>query len=311
MRLFPLLPLTVVATFAFAADQPSAVPVAPPKIVPSLANVPYGSDPSQVVDFYRADSAAPTPVVMFIHGGGWVKGSKDVLVDFDLPLYLDAGISVVSVEYRFVQKAVAAGVQPPVTWPVHDAARAIQFVRSKAGEWNLDKTRIAATGGSAGACSSLWLAFHNDLADPTSADPVSRESTRLWTAAVTGAQTSLDPLLLKGWTPNSRYGGHAFGLFDPADLKTRDTRFAEFLEKREMFLEGIREYSPIEHVTLDDPRSTCTTALRPQWARNRQTRPIPPITGWASRRNAGRWGRSVSFNTPVPPEWSSLRSRPI
>ena len=48
-----------------------------------------------------------------------------------------------------------------------------------------------------------------------------------------GAQTSLDPQELKEWTPNSRYGGHAFGFMDPNDLKTRDTRFAEFLEHRE------------------------------------------------------------------------------
>ena len=78
-------------------------------------------------------------------------------------------------------------------WPLEDAARAVQFLRSKAGEWNIDKTRIAATGGSAGACSSLWLAFHDDMAKPDSPDPVARESTRLTAAAVNGAQTSLDP----------------------------------------------------------------------------------------------------------------------
>jgi hypothetical protein len=203
------------------------------------------------LDFYKAESNGLAPLVFQIHGGGWVAGSKKPVSD--LGAYLKAGISVASIEYRFLQKAMAAGVQPPVSWPVHDAARALQFVRSKAGEWNIDKTKIAATGGSAGACSSLWLAFHNDLADPASADPISRESTRLLTAAVNGAQTSLDPLQLKEWTPNSRYGGNAFGLFDPTDLKTRDTRFAEFLEKRDLFLPGIREYSPYELATPDDP----------------------------------------------------------
>ena len=84
------------------------------------------------------------------------------------------GISVVSVEYRFTDEATADGVVPPVQGPLGDAARAIQFIRSKAKEWNLDKTRIGATGGSAGAASSLWLAFHDDLADPRSDDPVAR-----------------------------------------------------------------------------------------------------------------------------------------
>ncbi|RFC48843.1 MAG: Acetyl esterase/lipase [Verrucomicrobia bacterium] len=235
------------------AQTPPPSPAKPvePAIPPTLANLPYGADPSQVIDFYRAQSASPTPLVVFIHGGGWVNGSKSSVPN--LKAYLDADISVASVEYRFLQKAMAAGVHPPVIWPLNDAARAVQFIRSKAGEWNIDKSRVAASGGSAGACSSLWLAFHDDLADPASADPVSRESTRLFAAAVTGAQTSLDPLQLKQWTPNSRYGGHAFGLFDPADLKVRDTRFAEFLDKREALLPEIRKYSPIEHVTPDDP----------------------------------------------------------
>ena len=44
----------------------------------------------------------------------------------------------------------------------------LERVRTKAAEWNIDRKRIAAAGGSAGACSSLWLAYHDDLADPDS-----------------------------------------------------------------------------------------------------------------------------------------------
>ena len=94
---------------------------------------------------------------------------------------------------------------------MHDAARALQTIRSKAKEWNLDPKRVGATGGSAGACTSLWLALHDDLADPKSSDPVARESSRLTCAAVSGAQTSLDPKELREWIPNAIYGGHAFG----------------------------------------------------------------------------------------------------
>ena len=135
---------------------------------------------------------------------------------------------------------------------MHDAARALQFVRSKAAEWNLDKQRVGASGGSAGACSSLWLAFHDDLADPKSADPVARESSRLWCAAVTGAQTTLDPKQMKEWTPNSRYGGHAFGIFKK--VKGRDVGdFAQFLARRDEILPWIAEYSPYALLTADDP----------------------------------------------------------
>jgi hypothetical protein len=60
-------------------------------------------------------------------------------------------------------------------------------------------------------------------------------------------------LELKEWTPNSRYGGHAFGFMDPLERKTRDTRFEEFLAHRAEVLPWIREYSPMVHVTQDDP----------------------------------------------------------
>lgn len=258
-RKFAIL-LSLLCGWMIAADTPEKKTAAPSKAKaiapnplpkPTLANVPYGTYERQVLDFYKAESALPTPVVFFIHGGGWVAGDKSGAGS--VAKCLDAGISIVSINYRYSWQAQLAGVKPPVEWPIKDAARALQFVRSKAGEWNLDKQRIGACGGSAGACSSLWLALHDDLADSKSADPVARESTRLWCAAVMGAQTSLDPKQLKEWTPNSRYGGHAFGFMDPKDLKTRDTRFAQFLAAREEVLPWIKEYSPYEWVSADDP----------------------------------------------------------
>jgi acetyl esterase/lipase len=252
--------LTFAPAFTGAAEKSAAPPVKsaaapkaePPQPAPTLANVAYGTHERQRLDFWQARSGTPTPLVFHIHGGGWVNGDKARVAG--LERYLAAGISVVSINYRFVTQAIIAGVKPPVEWPLHDAARALQFVRSKAGEWNLERARIGATGGSAGACSSLWLAFHADRADPRSSDPVARESTRLWCAAVSGAQTTLDPAQMQAWTPNSRYGGHAFGFMpDPNDLKTRDTRFAEFLAARDSVLPWIKLYSPYEHVSADDP----------------------------------------------------------
>ncbi len=204
-----------------------------------LTNVAYGSHPRNVLDFYPAESDKPTPVVFYIHGGGWRGGDKKT----NPKAFLDKGISVVAVNYRYTQNGVEDKVQPPVKAPLGDAARALQFVRSKAAEWNLDKERIGATGGSAGACTSLWLAFHDEMANPQSDDPVARESTRLYCAAVNGAQVSLDPKELREWMPNYRYGAHAFGL----------PNLDVVMEKREEVLEWIKEYSPIEHVSKDDP----------------------------------------------------------
>ncbi|HWC90507.1 MAG TPA: alpha/beta hydrolase [Pirellulales bacterium] len=232
-----------------AAAKAPAKAAPPPGPKPTLANVAYGDDPKQVLDFWKVEASQPTPLLFFIHGGGWVAGDKSRVAG--LEKYLDAGISVVSVEYRFVTQAQAAGIKPPVKWPLEDAARALQFVRSKAGEWNLDKKRVGASGGSAGACSSLWLAFHDDMADPKSSDPIARESTRLMCAGVMGAQTTLDPQQMREWTPNSRYGGHAFGFMN--DPKQRDSQFQKFYDHRAEILPWINEYSPYALVTADDP----------------------------------------------------------
>src|SRR5262245_16430675 len=160
-----LLTLVLVAVpSALAAPQQPGAPSGPGGVPPTAADVPYGAHPRQVLDFWRARSDTPTPVVLAIHGGGWVNGDKGTYRG-SVKRYLDAGVSVVAINYRFVTEAAEQGVEPPVRWPLEDAARALQFVRSKAREWNVDGARIGATGGSAGGCSSLWLAFHDDLAD--------------------------------------------------------------------------------------------------------------------------------------------------
>jgi acetyl esterase/lipase len=216
---------------------------------PTAESVPYGKHPRQVLDFYQAKSESVTPVVFAIHGGGWVNGNKDGYAGA-AKRFNDAGISLVAINYRMVPEATEKGIEPPVKWPLEDAARALQFVRSKAKEWNLDKTRIGATGGSAGGCSSLWLAFHADMADPKSDDPVARESTRLFCAAVNGPQTTLDPKVLREWMPNYGYGGHAFKVTKGV---SKDGSFKSLMEHREELLPWIKEYSPLNHVTKDAP----------------------------------------------------------
>ncbi|HVJ87695.1 MAG TPA: alpha/beta hydrolase [Caulifigura sp.] len=240
-------------------NRAGAAPAAPKAypIAPTQKDVAYGDHPKQRIDFWKADTIEPAPLLFYVHGGGW-RGGDRFSVNGMLKPMLDAGISVVSVEYRFVQEAQE--VEPPVKAPLHDAARALQLVRSKAKEWNIDPTRIGASGGSAGACTSLWLAFHDDLADPNSSDPVARESTRLLCAAVTGAQTTLDPVQMREWTPNSVYGAHAFKITAPENAvpatataaeKSKAT-FEAFHAKRDEIVPWINEYSPYHLVTKGD-----------------------------------------------------------
>jgi acetyl esterase/lipase len=210
-------------------------------IKPTHPNVPYGQHPSQVLDVYLATSDKPTPLLFFIHGGGWMNGDK-ANPDF-LDRFLKDGMSVVSINYRLIPQAQEQGVKPPVKACLEDCARALQFVRSKSTEWNIDKTRIAGCGGSAGGYNTLWLAFHDDMADPKSDDPIARESTRLVCAMTFVPQTSLDPTQMRDWIPNNDYGHHAFLL----------PSYQSFIDQREQLMDDIRKYSPYELVTSDDP----------------------------------------------------------
>lgn len=237
------------AVFAQGGNTPESVER---KVKPNLVDIPYGQHPRHRFDFWKADSDSPTPLAFIVHGGGWTSGDKDRVDRFvDVQQLLDAGISVAAINYRLIKNAQEDGVDPPVKAPLYDAARALQYIRANAERFNIDKKRIGAAGGSAGACTSLWLAFHDDLAIEDSDDPVLRESSRLQCAAVTGAQTTLDPAQMVEWTPNSRYGSHAFGI--SIDRSQETTAFQQFLNQREKLLPWIQEYSPYALLTKDDP----------------------------------------------------------
>lgn len=216
----------------------------------TFTDMPYGEHFRQTMDVWVAQSDKPTPLVFYLHGGGWAAQDKtDIHQHLDVRAFLNAGISVASVNYRLLQDANAANVTPPLQWPMIDAARSLQFLRSKADAWKIDKNRIAACGVSAGGCSSLWLALHDDMAEPNSDDLIARESTRLLCAAGKAPQTSLDPRQLREWIPNYEYGGKAFG-FPGA---SRQDSFEPYLTARESILPHIQRYSPIEHASNDDP----------------------------------------------------------
>jgi acetyl esterase/lipase len=75
------LTLCAIAAEPSAAPPPASEAKAPaaskaPAVKPTLANVAYGKHERQVLDFYQAKSEKPTPVVFYIHGGGWINGDK-------------------------------------------------------------------------------------------------------------------------------------------------------------------------------------------------------------------------------------------
>jgi acetyl esterase/lipase len=207
------------------------------KPAPDRANVKYGPHERNVLDFWRARSDQPTPLVVFIHGGGFRGGSKETLRPELLQACLSHGISMMAINYR---------LSPEVHFPDHylDCARAIQFARLHADKWKIDSQRIGSTGSSAGAGTSLWIGFHDDMADPTSDDPVLRQSTRLSCMAVQGAQSTYDPRVIKRIVGGRAHEHSAFEGFYGLKPEEIDSPKAYALYEAA---------SPINYLTASDP----------------------------------------------------------
>lgn len=207
---------------------------------PAYRDASYGPHERHRLDLWHADNDKITPLVIFIHGGGWAGGDKaDVPKDL-LIFLLSKGISVASINYRYTKIAVLPG-------PVHDAAHAVQFLRSKAVEWKLDSRRFGAYGISAGGCTTLWLACHDDMADPRSRDPVARESSRLQAAVGMSPQTCLEPETVVSWV-GEQVLKHAM-IARAVGAK----KLEEMSQPRPEWNKLLREFSPITHVSRDDP----------------------------------------------------------
>lgn len=223
----------------YSPDMPSSInlPALPASHLGEWKNVRYGAAERNVLDLYLPDSNTPTPLVVFIHGGGFRRGSKDMLSKVLLETCLRQGIAVAAINYRLTDVG-------PFPLQHMDAARAIQFLRHHAAKWNLDKTKIAATGESAGAGIALWLGFHDDLADPRAEDPVLRESTRLSCMAVLGAQHTYDPHWIKKHVGGQAHLHPALALFYGVPVEKWNTRAAKEIFKRS---------AAITYLTRDDP----------------------------------------------------------
>jgi hypothetical protein len=205
----------------------------------TYTNVPYDQYERTKVDFWQAEAKGPRPLMVFIHGGGWSQGSKDKTSGQNIETCLVNGISVASVGYRLTGEAILPA-------PVHDAARAIQFLRSKAKEWKINKNKIVLTGGSAGGCTSVWLACHDDLANPSAKDPVERESTRVQGISVRGAQTAIDPKLIEPWIGKNVFHRMIY-------LSVGEQSIEDALENYSKHEPLYKEFSGYYHLTQDDP----------------------------------------------------------
>ncbi|WP_291009943.1 alpha/beta hydrolase [Hydrogenophaga sp.] len=137
---------------AYAALLPASAPAG----VQVHLDLPYGADPRQVLDVYAPPRATQArPVMMFVHGGGFVRGDKDQgggLFANVLHEFAAVGWLGINVEYRLA---------PHATWPAgaEDVRDALKWVHDHAAEQGGDPRRIflfAHSAGCAHVASAVW-----------------------------------------------------------------------------------------------------------------------------------------------------------
>jgi len=116
------------------------------KHISYLTNIPYvtGGDRFQQLDLYVPADRRGEPLIVVVHGGGWVSGDKagDSLNPVPLDLLWD-GYAIASINYRLA---------PAATWPaqIQDCKAAIRWLRAHANDYGYDPNRVGAYGESAG-----------------------------------------------------------------------------------------------------------------------------------------------------------------
>ena len=254
-----VLSLTValfVATTGAAQTEPKQPPKAkqaPKKaagIPPTQANVPYGKHPRQVLDFYQAKSDSPTPVVFAIHGGGWRNGDKGGYAP-QAKRFIDAGISVVAINYRLTPEATEKGVEPPVKWPI-DGRRpgaAVRPVEGEGVEPRQDPHRRDRRLGR-----RVLVAVAGVPRRPGRPEECRPGRPRIDPADLRRRDRAADDPRPEGAPRvDAERTGTAGTPSASATKEDRDGAFQTFHEQREKLLPWIKEYSPITHVTKDDP----------------------------------------------------------
>ncbi|WP_168121858.1 alpha/beta hydrolase [Paenibacillus sp. HB172176] len=212
----------------------------------NLKDVTYGPYERNKLDLYQtAHGEGAAPVVIFFHGGGYVHGDKTLFAENPLLQdLLDAGISVVSSNYRFITEYSYPA-------PMEDGTRAIQFVRSMAKEWKLDENRIVTMGSSAGGHLALWNALKGDLSRPESEDGIERFSSAVCGFVGFGTQASKDQRFYEG-------------IYEGPHIQPRLAMFYGLESDEELYLpENLAtayEASAINHLTASAPPAFLTYA---------------------------------------------------
>ena len=164
-------------------DRFPARPVSFPGGVLAWRDVTYQQTPGyrpQIVDIYVPASKGPHPLVLYIHGGGWVAGHtrhSGALADFPgvLAQLASEGFTVASLEYRLAGEARFPA-------QLQDANAALRFLRSHARQYRIDPARVGVWGGSAGGHLTALTSFacRETRLDPAAANDACVQAVVTW-----------------------------------------------------------------------------------------------------------------------------------
>lgn len=162
-----------------------------------VKNVSYGPTTQHTLDIFAPKasykSKTKTPLAIFIHGGGFSSGNKEQAYAAGntremIMALLSKGVAFASINYPLLGSNEKEGLIKSL----NGIKRAVQFLKLNNGSFNIAPEKIILLGSSAGASSALWLAFHDDMANLNSPDPVEQQSTRVLAAVASEVQSSLD-----------------------------------------------------------------------------------------------------------------------
>ena len=240
---------------------------------PELANEKYGTNVRNVLDLWKAKSDKPSPLVIFIHGGGFRMGSKDQIPAPLIQKCLEAGISIASIGYRLTDVA-----------PIRPRCRMAPAPYSTSASRRRNSTSIrngslqpAGRGGGVSRCGSRSTTILRTKRRKIRAQAVDAHHLRIGNAGA---------VLLRPALNSEEIGGKAHEhpalqqLFRVKPDELESDKAAKLFE----------DASPLNHLTKDDPPSWLPTLA----GTNQATRLGLASTARRSARPQGRDGEDRS-----------------
>jgi acetyl esterase/lipase len=153
-------------------DAPGLVQPAAPETTDETLRVKNVSVPELRV-YLPKDAKESRPAILICPGGGFGHLSMGVHIQNNVDLFNKEGVVVIGLKYR-----TKYGKNDPAKDSLADCIQAMRLIRSHAAEWGIDPKRVGIQGYSAGGTVCINLLGNHDAGDPSSTDPVAKQSSR-------------------------------------------------------------------------------------------------------------------------------------